>query len=148
MSTPAFIYSEQKVADSLGISRTEARAYRSKLKEGRDWKKGGSEILLSNKGLDRLAELCGASLTDGLVQSLAEKKNGAPEKMRVARITDNTRMVYALADGVTGFQLVHVGNNTNFVVGDAIEVGPHPTQNGIWQLISPIPRDRRRLPRR
>lgn len=144
-SAPAFIYSEARVAEALSISRTEARSYRSKLTEGDDWKKERGEILLSHKGLERLSGFCGHALTDGFTDSL-HKKNGGPKKMRVSQIPPNPRMVLA-RDDESDRHLVYVGSNATLVVGDEIEVGPHSTQKGILQLLSTLPRDRRRLPR-
>ena len=145
-NAPAFIYSEARVAESLGISRTEVRHYRSsELMPGVDWKKERGEILLSDKGLERLSGLCGQALPAGFVQTL-QKKNGGPKKMRVSQIPPNPRMVLAQDDD-SDCHLVYVGNNTTFVVGDEIEVVPHSIQKGIWTHLGQPPRDRRRLPR-
>jgi hypothetical protein len=65
----------------------------------------------------------------------------------VLRIPINNRMVDA-RDGEGNLFYVYVGNNATFVCGDVIEVRPHSTQGGIWQLVSPIPRDKRRMPKR
>jgi hypothetical protein len=65
--------------------------------------------------------------------------------MTIVKIPINPRMVEARFDGFDlGVQLVDVGKNGTFAIGDRIEVAEHPTQKGVYELRSPVPRDRRR----
>jgi hypothetical protein len=63
----------------------------------------------------------------------------------VLKIPINNRMLDA-RDAEGNLFHVYVGNNATFVYGDVIEVKPHATQTGVWQLVSAIPRDKRRMP--
>lgn len=150
MSDLAFPYSEARLAGQLAITRREIRQLRADhLEQGLDWQKNGAEILLSKDGLARICRFEGTPLTRVKLDECLSQKNGENstvlhKKMTVAPpMPINTRMV--LAEDEQGERcLVDVGKNGTFVFGDEIEVGPHESQQGIWQLLSAVPRDRRR----
>lgn len=64
----------------------------------------------------------------------------------VTKIPINKKMLEAM-DALGNTILVDAGNNTNFALGDKIEVGPHESGYAdVWRLLSAIPKDKRRLP--
>lgn len=65
------------------------------------------------------------------------------EVMEVFNLPVNQRVLIA-RDSNKQVHTVEVGQSATFVYGDLIEVKPHPTQGGIFKLISAVPRDRRR----
>ncbi len=66
------------------------------------------------------------------------------KKMTVAAIPFNKKMVEAWDENQNRCS-VDVGDNSNFAIGDEIEVGPHDSGYAdIWQLLSGTPQDRRR----
>lgn len=152
----AFLYSEARLTDSLGISREDLRPVRQLLKEGRDWKKIGGEILLTKGSTNYISKAFGGGAPD--LESLLPVHEAPPEvaqsngavhrKMRVIPpMPINPRVVYAQdvdAQGEEGKALVWVGHNDTFCFEDVLEVEPHETQTGILQCVSEIPRDRRR----
>jgi hypothetical protein len=159
VSAPRFLYSEARLADQIGISREDIRPIRhTLLKEGRDWKKIGGEILLSEGSAKYLAksfDVVSPDLAALLLmpeeppqEVVATNGHSQRKKMRVIPPPPfNPRVVFAQdldAQGEEGKALVWVGNNKNFCFGDEIEVEPHETQTGILQCVSEMPRDRRR----
>jgi hypothetical protein len=144
---PIFRYSEAQTARALGCSRGELRYLRANvLQEGVHWQKNhGGEILLSDLGLDRVLELEGLK-SEVDREALAEKKPGSNNVhwMTICRIPFNPRMVEATFEDDPVPHLVDVGRNKTFAIGDVIEVGPHEVAKDIYQLLSAIPRDRRR----
>jgi hypothetical protein len=108
-------------------------------------------VLLSERGLIHLlnftGNLEGSDLAAIDVASLLTEKNGSepePEtkKLVVVAICANPRMVLANESGDPNQprELVDVGRNKNFAVGDVVEVGHHKAQQGVWQLVSKLPR--------
>jgi hypothetical protein len=143
----AFLYSEALLAKQIGLSRTKSRALRERLEEGVDWEKNpGGEVLLAEEGIQRIIDFTKSAAIVNRELCLAEK-NGAPDHKKIMRVVPpmpmNPRVV--LAEDMDGKRLlVWVGRNATFSFGDEIEVQPHPVQSGILQLVSPIPRLRRR----
>lgn len=154
--TNAFPYSEKLTAKQFGIPRAELRVARDlHLQPGVDWeKKEGGAVALSERGLLHLlnftGNLTGSDLSSIDVTLLLFEKNGAaaPEQptFTVIAICANPRMVLANESGDPNQdrELVDVGRNKNFAVGDVIEVDRHETQQGGWQLVSKLPRTDRR----
>lgn len=168
MSSATFTYSEAKLSERLGISRTDIKSIRDrKLRADSDWKKLAGEVFLSPSGLKRLwraleTRPAGFDLTMCLVSSPV-KKNGAavngdaqeeilmghvtmpiPVTMTVTRICDNPSLV--LAQQTEGLdrrtQVVWVGRNENFVTAMRISVGPKPDSPGMWRLLGALPQRR------
>jgi hypothetical protein len=166
-SSSTFQYRESSVAEQLGLSTADLKRSRDRhLVADSDWKKMAGEICFSAAGLSKLwrleqvprprtldLSLCIRGSKKGLVA-----RNGSqpilagsaalpiPRKFTITLIPPNPRTV--LADDEHGLrQLVDVGNNATFVVGDEIEVAPHRSQLGIWRLLSSLPRDKRRPPK-
>lgn len=149
-----FLYSEAQLAKAIGVSRDEMRDVRElHLDRDSDWKKIRREILLTEAGLRLLVRFfVGTKLFSTDVPRLSEclpqknSANGAKKKMRIVAIPLNPRMVLANDSGDPGQEqhLVYVGRNATFVFGDEIEIEPVPGQKGVWQVISAVPRDRRR----
>lgn len=145
-----FLYSEKRLALALGISFDRAREIRElHLQSDADWKKIRREILLTEGGLRTVVRVsmntrfaAPPKLSDCLPQKNGAA-NGAKKKMRVVAIPMNPRMVLATESGPEQL-LVYVGRNATFALDDEIEVEPFPEQKGVWQLVSAIPRDRRR----
>lgn len=143
----AFKYSESRLSHEINVSRTYVRSLREdNLKQGVHWQKNpGGEVLLTQKGVNAILDLTSKSIVD-LDLCLAQK-NGARNQTQIMRVVPpmpmNPRVV--LAENDDGKRLlVDVGRNGTFCFGDQIEVKTHPVQTGILQLVSPIPRDRRR----
>lgn len=145
-----FLYSEKRLASALGISFDRSREIRDiHLQRDADWKKIRREILLTEGGLRTVVRVsmntrfaAPPKLSDCLPQKNGAP-NGAKKKMRIVAIPMNPRMVLATESGGV-HHLVYVGRNATFAFGDEIEVEPYPNQDGVWQLVSAIPRDRRR----
>jgi len=147
----SFPYSEAGIAKAIGFPRGHVRHVRLVyLKKDEHWQKnGGGEVLFSDAGLDAVLKRDGIarSEVDIAVCLAAEKKAQEPnrrEKMIVTKIPFNPRMVLARFPDEEEEQLVDVGRNRTLAIGDEIEVGPHETAQEIYQLLSPLPRDRRR----
>jgi hypothetical protein len=164
----AFPYSEAKISERIGVSRTDLKAIRDrKLKEGSDWKKVAGEVALSGPGIKRLWQLletrpAGFELESCLIVARA-KKNGAagngnghgtngdavillthasvPVEMVVTRKCLNTAIV--LAQQTTGFdrrtQTVWVGKNFNYTPGMNIQVRRKKNVAGVWEMAGPVP---------
>jgi hypothetical protein len=136
-------FSEDKVAMLLGIPRKELRATRkASMVERIDWEKIDGEICFTLTGIHRLRDFYQFELVavHGIMADLP--KNGRMT-MTVVDIPMNPRTVIA-EDQRGARQIVEVGRNATFCRGDEIEVGPHETQNDLFQLLSAIPRDKRR----
>jgi hypothetical protein len=155
MKKRAFIYSEGRLAKILNCSRGDLRYLRDlHLVEGFDYERNaGEEILLSYDGLAKLVKLMGAKVSEidlGACVHVEKKTVGAaPEKngalkMTITKIPFNPRMVLARFPNEEDEHLVDVGRNATFALGDLIEVADHEVASGVYQLLSPIPRDRRR----
>lgn len=165
MSSNGFAYSEAKLSEQRGISRTDIKAIRERqLKEGVDWKKVGGEVALAASGVKRLWKELGCrklpfDLTSCLLAPV--KKNGAaavtpirlgtaampiPVEMVVTQICLNTALVRA--QQTSGLdrrtQIVWVGRNFNYSAGMRILVAPKKNMPSIWIMAGPEPR--RRLP--
>ena len=66
------------------------------------------------------------------------------ETVSITAIPKNTKMVDAI-DSIGNPITVEVGNNSNFAIGDNIQVGPHASgYPDIRMLLSGVPRDKRR----
>jgi hypothetical protein len=152
--TNPFLYSEKLTAKQFGIPRAELRLARQlHLEPEIDWKKNeAGAVLLSDSGLKRLLGLTGNVTGEDLssidVASLLAEKNGAhePPQFTVVAVCANPRMVLANDSGDPDEEreLVDVGRNKNFAVGDVISVARHETQQGVWQLLDKLPRTDRR----
>lgn len=160
MSGNGFTYSEAKLSDRLGISRTDIKAIREgSLTAESDWKKIGGEVALTSGGVKRLwraleTRPAGFDLSLCLV-SRSAKKNGAviapillgsaampiPVEMVVTRICLNTALVQAQqSSGLDRrTQIVWVGRNGNYVVGMRIQVSPKKNTAGVWEMAGPVP---------
>jgi hypothetical protein len=155
-----FRFYESIIASELGVSRSDLKFWRDKrLKPGRDWKKVGGEIALSLRGIRRV--LHQRKVRDPLeILSRIEKKSAGrngnneiilvgsktqpiPRHMTVVNVPPNPRVLMA-EDEHGSRELIWVGRNATFAIGDKIEVAPHETQHGVWQLLSPIPQTKRR----
>lgn len=141
----AFIFKEAWVAQVLAVTRSELRSHRNThLEEDVDWKKDGGEIKLSTRGLERVLAWNGLALTDELSQKLKEKDG--TKKLIVVKIPPNRRMVLANESGdpEQACELVDVGNNKNFAIGDVLEAAEHEVQHDVFQLVSKLPTTNRR----
>jgi hypothetical protein len=63
------------------------------------------------------------------------------KKFVVVQIPLNPRMVLANESGDPNQDrhLVYVGINTNFVIGDALDVAPYETQKEVWRFVGTMP---------
>jgi hypothetical protein len=157
-----FRFYESIVAEELGVSRGDLKFWRDqRLKKDRDWKKIGGEIALSLRGIRRV--LHEHKVRDPLealsrIEKKAAGKNGngpnelilvgskthpVPRHMTIINVPMNPRVVLAV-DEYGSRELIWVGRNSNFAIGDKIDVAPHETQEGIWQLLSALPLNKRR----
>lgn len=171
MSSDAFTYSEAKLSERLGISRTDIVAIRRKrLREDSDWKKVAGEVVLSPTGVKRLwralaSRPAGFDLGACLISPRA-KKNGAggngangthgtdillghpsmpiPVMMTVTRICSNPSLV--LAQQTEGLdrttQPVWVGRNENFIPQMRIRCVPKPDAPAMWRFLGALPQRR------
>lgn len=170
MSGAAFTYSEAKLSERLGISRTDIKSIRDqRLTVDSDWKKIAGEVVLSGGGIKRLwRALRERPAVFDLASCLIappEKKNGGavngtngesteillghasmpvPVLMTVTRICVNESLV--LAQQTLGLdrrtQTVWVGRNENFTVGMELQVVPKKNAAGIWVMTGPLPQRR------
>lgn len=158
MAETAFHFSEARLAEQLGLSRDEVREVRQqKLARGVDWKNVRGEILLTEAGVSRIADLnhlkqpnlesCRAVAREDQSNGQGHRHPLRKQMIVVPRMPSNPRIVCAKErpeDPDEAVSLVWVGRNENFCFGDVIEVEPHETQTGVWQCVSEIPRNRRR----
>lgn len=155
MSDLTFPYSEKLIAKRFGIDRAELRQVRDSLILGSEWQKNNAgAVMLSDAGLLKLLDLTGNIAGTDLsvidTESLKIEKNGSepavPKTLVVIAICPNPRMVLANESGEPEYdrELVDVGRNKNFAIGDVIQVEPHEAQHGLWQLVSKLPRTDRR----
>lgn len=171
MSSVAFTYSEAKLSERLGVSRTHLKSIRDRrLTPDSDWKKVAGEVVLSPSGVKRLwrslqARPAGFDLAACLISAPA-KKNGAtgngangshgpdillghpsmpiPVLMMVIRVCSNPSLV--LAQQTEGLdrriQPVWVGKNENFGPGMRIKVVPKPDAPAMWRFHGVLPQRR------
>jgi hypothetical protein len=146
----AFPYSEERLASALNVPRGDLRLIRAyHLAAGVDYEKKHGEVLLSEEALKRVLH-CKALKPGDLDLSAClpvEKKEVSLNRtleMTISKIPINPRMVLACFENDPEPHLVDVGRNFTFAIGDKIQVADHEIAKGVYELRSPVPRDRRR----
>jgi hypothetical protein len=138
-------FSEDKLATQLGVPRKDLRGVRKvAMTEHVDWEKIDGEIYYTLTGLHLLKGFYDVPLVTVTSIQADLPKNGRV-KMTVVDIPMNPRTVLA-EDEQGARSVVFVGRNATFARGDKIEVGPYEGQQDVFQLLSAIPRDKRRSP--
>ena len=156
MAENTFLYSEARMAEAMQIARGELRFLRTRdLVQGKDWKKDGHEILLTKRAVATLAKnflkpLESIALKDCLPQKktsddgLTNNSTTTTREMVITKVPVNPRMVLARFPDEEEVFLAEVGRNATFAIGDMIQVQPEQIAPGVYQSISPIPRNLRR----
>lgn len=159
MDKRAYPYSESRLADHIGIARSELKFVRDqRLDKGRDWEKNSGEIVLNGRAL---AKVCRAlqmpaselDLRCCLFVSPAKKEAAphalthpsVPISMLVYRIPLNQLVLTARKkEGPLDLCQVIVGDNRNFTLGMEFRAIPAPAQPGFYLLSGPRPRQKGR----
>lgn len=161
MDKCAFLYSEARVAEHIGIPRKEMSAARVRhLEKEVHWKNRGGQIALSLQGLSHILvslDLGTSALTGNWHEEClldpSEKKNGVPPllicdkdqtptpiKMIVARLYPNPYMIQAQEKGRSQCYQVRVKSNLRLLVGMELDAIPDPGNAGFWMQVGQPPR--------
>lgn len=148
-----FAYAEAKLADTIGVSRTDLRTFRNKsLKRGEDWRKQrkgsyGHWVLFSEEAVKAITEhfgIQGAKLDTARIEPPPSNGTAPQAEMplvKVSAICLNVRRINAVDERGKVFEVL-VGNNEVWAIGNPLRVKVSEVNKMFWECAHKPPRYR------